>query len=417
VKTRVGARSDIGRLRKRNEDAYLVREPLFAVADGMGGHRGGAEASAVVVEMLERLRLPPAQPLQALVEEIKRANQEVLERGQTDRHLEGMGTTLTAVVAQGDTAYLAHVGDSRAYLLRDDALQQLTQDHTLVQRMVTEGRLSPEEAHTHPQRSILTNALGVDDDIPVDELTLPVRAGDRILLCTDGLTGMIGEERIHQILASEQDPQPAADRLVEETNRAGGEDNVTVVVVDFLDDGRGAQGDGQGPSRALLRRSNGPATGEPVAVEARDEVEAVVDQQPEDGATTARARIARRDEEDRGQRSRRAGRWRRITVWAAVVAALAAGGLVGLRVYVDRQWYVGEANGKVAIYNGIPTEVAGFNLSHVHSTTTIDAAEASRLQPWKGLQDGITENSLQDAQEAVAQIMRDLARTRSGGSA
>ena len=239
MKFRVGAVTDVGRARERNEDAYLVNDPLYAVADGMGGHRGGDVASTLALEVLAEMasRDSGETPLSRLVEEIKEANRRVMERGESERDLRGMGTTLTAFVAAGDRGYLAHVGDSRAYRLRDGSLQQLTEDHTLVQRMVREGRLTPEEAAHHPQRSILTRALGVEGDLDVDDLTLDLRDGDRLLLCTDGLSSMVPRARIQEILESEPDPQVASDLLVEEANGAGGDDNITVIVVDVIPDG------------------------------------------------------------------------------------------------------------------------------------------------------------------------------------
>ena len=244
MKLRVGVATDVGRVRERNEDSYLAREPLFAVADGMGGHRGGNVASELAIETLGSFRVPAQGAAAALVEDIKRANLRVMERGASDRDLRGMGTTVTALVTQDARAHIAHVGDSRAYLLRDE-LQQLTEDHTLVQRMVREGKLTPEEAGHHPQRSVLTRAVGVEDGLDVDELTLDVHSGDRILLCTDGLTSMVENDAIERILKDEPDPQSAAEQLVSLANEAGGEDNITVVVVDF-EQGDGASGAADG---------------------------------------------------------------------------------------------------------------------------------------------------------------------------
>ena len=246
MKVRVAARTDIGRARQRNEDAYLVHEPLFAVADGMGGHRGGDVASSLALESLSVPERDSADASAALVEDIKEANRRVLERGEAERDLRGMGTTLTAVVTEADKAYLAHVGDSRAYLLRDGSLQQLTEDHTLVQRMVREGRLTPEEAARHPQRSIITRALGVEEEVPVDQLTLDIHPGDRLLLCTDGLTGPVSKQRIQEVLEQETDPDSAVEKLVDEANQAGGDDNITVVLLDFQDDQAGGEDEGSG---------------------------------------------------------------------------------------------------------------------------------------------------------------------------
>ncbi|MEX2458794.1 MAG: Stp1/IreP family PP2C-type Ser/Thr phosphatase, partial [Actinomycetota bacterium] len=226
----LGAQTDVGRTRETNEDGYLAEDPLYAVADGMGGHRAGEVASRMALEALAEVE--PDDGPHSLPERVKAANRVVHQRASEDKDLEGMGTTLTALVMDGSEARIAHVGDSRAYLLRDGELKMLTEDHTLVRRMVTEGKLTTEEAERHPQRSILTRALGVDAEVDVDEMTVRLRGGDRLLLCTDGLTSMLGEDRIGEILRSDSDPQGAADALVEAANEAGGQDNITVVVLD-----------------------------------------------------------------------------------------------------------------------------------------------------------------------------------------
>lgn len=384
-----GARSDIGRARERNEDAYLVKEPLFAVADGMGGHRGGDVASSLALEILGAGEEGEERQPVLLTSGIKKANQRVLERAEADRDLRGMGTTLTAIVAEDARAHVAHVGDSRAYLLREgNALQQLTEDHTLVQRMVREGRLSPEEAGTHPQRSVLTRALGVEEEIAVDELTLDVHAGDRLLLCTDGLTSMVGRDRIQQILEGERDPQAACDRLIDAANRAGGEDNITVIVLDFLKDEAARD-----PAATVITREAGPAETHAEPVE----------HIPLEG------RPAPSEERTSGiSQPQRRRRWGRVALRIGVAVAVLAAALAAGVNYIDRQWYVGDADGRVAIYRGIPSEILGFDLSHVEVSTELSTAQAQRLQPWQDLSDGITAGSLEAARAIVAQIRRDL---------
>jgi serine/threonine protein phosphatase PrpC len=388
----VGARSDIGRARERNEDAYLVREPLFAVADGMGGHRGGDVASSLALEILGAREEGEERPPILLTSGIKKANQRVLERAEADRDLRGMGTTLTAIVAEDAKAHVAHVGDSRAYLLREgNALQQLTEDHTLVQRMVREGRLSPEEAGTHPQRSVLTRALGVEEEIAVDELTLDVHSGDRLLLCTDGLTSMVGRERIEQILEGERDPQAACDRLIDAANGAGGEDNITVIVLDFLED----EGE-RDPAATVVKAA--PREAGPSETLAKPVEHAPSEERP-----------APAGERTSGiSRPERRRRWGRAAVWIGVAVAVLAVALAAGVVYIDRQWYVGDADGRVAIYRGIPTEILGFDLSHIEVSTELSTAQAQRLQPWRDLSEGITAGSLEAARAIVAQIRRDL---------
>ena len=255
MRIEAGVATHVGQVRSGNEDAYLLEPPLFAVADGMGGHRGGEVASQLalttIAESFRRGAVPFAEQVQA-------ANRAVFERSGADRAVAGMGTTLTAAVIQGDLAHLVHVGDSRAYLLRAGSLRQLTDDHTLVNRMVKAGEITPAEAEVHPHRNVLVRALGTEPDVPLDEQDVGLLDGDRLLLCSDGLTGMITEEQIRAILgATEGAPQEAADRLVTAANHAGGVDNITVVVLDVLpDDGTaeaaGAPAPGTTISRSLV---------------------------------------------------------------------------------------------------------------------------------------------------------------------
>jgi serine/threonine protein phosphatase PrpC len=398
MRVEAAVRSDIGRLRQRNEDAYLVKESLFIVADGMGGHRGGDVASALALETIESAT-PGEVTLEGLVEDIKRANQAVLERGEADRDLRGMGTTVTAILVEDGRAHVAHVGDSRAYLLRNGSLQQLTEDHTLVQRMVREGRLTEDEAANHPQRSVLTRALGVDDEIGVDELTLDVHVGDRLLLCTDGLTTMIDRGRIQKILARERDPQAACDKLIDAANRAGGDDNITVIVLDFFEDGSDSGSIPKTSSAATAARQ----------APAPDGDEASSSRTVEDSPTATSA-VPSIQEDGHAERRppRRRVRWRRVVLWLGVAALLIIGALIGARAYIGHQWYVGDSNGKVAIYNGIPTSILGIDLSNVKEPTDLDARQAERLQPWSGLKDGITAESLSAARRIVEQIRQDL---------
>ncbi len=370
MRVTAAAATDIGRVREGNEDSYLTEEPLFAVADGMGGHRGGEVASQLAVETLEKVFREGSGELPDQVQE---ANRVVFERSVLDRKVAGMGTTLTAALVEGDRVRLAHVGDSRAYLLRDGELRLLTEDHTLVNRMVAEGEISKEEAETHPQRSVLTRALGVDTVVDVDDDTFQVRPGDRLLLCTDGLTSMVPEDRIGEVLRTVRDPQEAAKRLVRMANEAGGVDNTTVVILDFSDDDddadTAARPDGQAKSAGAIAPA--PA--------------------------------------GRPARSRRFPT-RKLLVWAGILVAVLVVALVGFRLYLDSQWYVGASSGHVAIFRGIPTEVAGFELHHVVVETTIPAGQAESLAVYRDLGDGITAEDRERASAIVEQIRRDVER-------
>lgn len=351
MRIRWAASTDVGRVRDHNEDAYLTGDPLFAVADGMGGHQAGEVAARVAIDTLaDAAPQAPGGAERELPDAIRRANQTILEQASGDPSLEGMGTTLTVLLAGSDRIHLAHVGDSRAYLFRDGELRMLTEDHTLVQRMVREGRLTPAEAEIHPQRSILTRALGVEGDLEVDQASHEVHPGDRLLLCSDGLSSMVPDREIRRVLDEVADPKMACDALVEAANQAGGFDNVTVVVVDLL------EGEEEPP-------------------------------------------------EEEGRRRRRGGR---ALLWLAVSLVVLAGGLLGARNYVLRQWYVGIHEEHVALYRGIPTEVLGFSLSTLEEETDLPADAVRRIATWAELDDGITADSEAEAREIIRQIEDDL---------
>jgi serine/threonine protein phosphatase PrpC len=226
---RTFALSDPGRRRRRNEDSYVVSPPLFAVADGMGGAQAGELASRLAVEAMGGE--PESSGEERLATLIREANRRVFARSHEDAAASGMGTTMTAaLVGDEGTVTIGHVGDSRAYRLRDDQLEQLTEDHSLVAELVRSGRLSAEEAETHPQRSVITRALGTDPEVDVDVFTVQGEAGDLFLLCSDGLTTMMEDEDIRRTVSESRDDLEAAAReLVGRANRGGGEDNITVV--------------------------------------------------------------------------------------------------------------------------------------------------------------------------------------------
>jgi protein phosphatase len=224
-------RTDTGRQRRANEDAFFARSPLFAVADGMGGAQAGEVASHIAVEVLEQ-GLPdgPGSMEERLVERVREANARINELSRSDDKRAGMGTTLTAAYVGEDEVAVAHVGDSRLYRLRDGKLERLTDDHSLVEELVRQGRLTPKEAVEHPQRSIITRALGPEADVEPDSRTWPAREGDVYLLCSDGLTSMVPEERVAEVVRAATDLPATGRSLIEEANRAGGRDNITVIL-------------------------------------------------------------------------------------------------------------------------------------------------------------------------------------------
>lgn len=399
MRTRVGATTDIGQVREGNEDAILISDPLFAVADGMGGHRGGEVASNLALQTVEQMF---AERQGTLTEQVERANRAVFERSQSDRDVSGMGTTLTAALIEGGAIRLAHVGDSRAYLFRGGKLQLLTEDHTLVHRMVVEGEITQTEAENHPHRSVLTRALGVEGDVRVDETKVEVREGDRLLLCTDGLTGMLSEDQIESILQDVRDPQEAVDRLVRDANRAGGIDNITAVIIDFTEDGRI---DGSGTKDVSQPRS--PTTQHPTPTMAPPP------RAGGDVTTWSSPPPTRRQPAPKAARPPIA---RKLVVAIGIVLAITVLGFVGVRLYLDSQWFVGVSNGRVAIFRGVPAEVAGLEMNSVVVETSIRAGDAEELAVWGDLSDGITVDDRDVAEDVVEQIRTDIERARQNAS-
>jgi PPM family protein phosphatase len=230
-------KTDTGRQRRDNEDNAYVRAPVFVVADGMGGAQAGEVASKLAVEEFQRDLVDGGSAEERLTERIKSANRRIFELSRSEQELAGMGTTLTAAYLDDSDLAVAHVGDSRAYIFRDGTLGRLTQDHSLVGFLIAQGKLTEEQAAEHPQRSIITRALGIEGDVEVDTWSYPVRAGDVVLLCSDGLTSMIDEKQIAAILQAEPNLGRAGEQLIAAANEAGGRDNITVVLFRLEDVG------------------------------------------------------------------------------------------------------------------------------------------------------------------------------------
>lgn len=348
------ARTDTGRQRHANEDSYLARAPMFLVADGMGGAQAGEVASQLAAETFD-VEIEGSNIEQALAERARAANSRIFELSREDASRSGMGTTLTGAVLSGGEVGIVHVGDSRAYLFRDGELRQLTRDHSLVEELRRQGRLTSEEAEEHPQRSVITRALGPEREVEPDIHSHQARSGDVFLLCSDGLTGMVREQELSRILAERDSLKDAADRMVAEANEMGGRDNITVVLFE-LGDGKpteprqGENGDSDSRISATSRdeaRADEPAA-DPDLEKTMVGVRATeLDSAPAEPAARRRAPKRRR-------------RWpRRLIVSVAVVVVLGAA-LVGALAVKRNTYFVGQDDhGLVTIYQGFPYELPG----------------------------------------------------------
>lgn len=345
--TSFGSRTDIGCLRDHNEDSLVVTPPLFAVADGMGGHAAGEVASEIAVRVLSELA-PEHPDGEALGRAIEEANRAVIQAAREGRGHQGMGTTMTAAMLEGERLVIAQVGDSRAYLLHQGKLQQLTRDHSLMADMIEAGQLTPEEARTHPQRSVITRALGSDAHLHPDIYEINVETGDRLLICSDGLSGMIFDDQIENTLRRVQDPQRCASQLVNEAIAAGGHDNVTVIVADVT-------------GYAEVRRK----------------------------------KLARKTKLS-------------IALVLVLFAAIVAGAAWGTQTYLNTAAYLANDNGKVAVYRGVPGSVLGLSFSHLERTTDVTVAD---LQPGVAnrLNEGIRVDDMEAADALVKEYEDEIA--------
>ena len=402
--------SDVGRQRQGNEDNYFVRAPLFAIADGMGGAQAGEVASQLAVEEFEPGMPDGGKPEDGLIEIIRRANLQIYEQSRSDQQRSGMGTTCTAVYVDESEVVIGHVGDSRCYLFRNGELTRLTTDHSLVGELIDRGKLTEEQAETHPQRSVITRALGAEPEVRVDVERVEARDGDLFLLCSDGLTSMVREAALVPILEAAGSLEQAGRSLIAAANEAGGRDNITVILFRLEDvDTSGLTGEAQ----MTAEREAVAADPVPVAaVVATDEQERVYQEElattthevPEPALGDAPSAppppaAATRTEEPAKAKRRRRFPVKGLIVTLVVLAIVLAGAWVATRAV----FFVGVDDDQVVtIYRGVPWELpAGVDLytTHYASGVTLDQVPASRREAF-------TENklrSLDDASDLVKQ--------------
>ncbi|MEU9200679.1 Stp1/IreP family PP2C-type Ser/Thr phosphatase [Streptomyces sp. NPDC048332] len=420
---RFAAGSHKGMIREGNEDSGYAGPRLLAIADGMGGQAAGEVASSEVISTLVQLDddVPGSDILTSLGTAVQRANDQLRMMVEEDPQLEGMGTTLTALLWTGQRLGLVHVGDSRAYLLRDGVLTQITQDHTWVQRLVDEGRITEEEATTHPQRSLLMRALGSGDHVEPDLSIREVRAGDRYLICSDGLSGVVSHQTMEETLASYQGPQETIQDLIQLALRGGGPDNITCIVADVLD----------GDSNDTLA---GQLNDTPVIVGAVAENQAA---QLNDGGAmeTPAGRAAGLGRpvpppsggfgppgsgDDVGYDGMPDGsfgsysdddfvkpggrKWLKRSLYIVLALAVIGGGAYGGYRWTQTQYFVGAKNDNVALYQGISQDLAWLSLSKVE--TDHPEIELKYLPPYqrKQVEATIAEGSLADARKKITEL-------------
>ncbi|MDQ1684414.1 MAG: family protein phosphatase [Frankiaceae bacterium] len=407
---RYGARSDVGLLRELNEDSMYAGPRLLAIADGMGGHAAGEVASRVAIESVAPLDddQPGADLVTSLREAVETASRFLQDMSDADTALDGMGTTLTALLFSDRRLGLVHIGDSRGYLLRDGVLNQITHDHTLVQHLVDEGRITPEEASTHPQRSWITRSLTGRGELELDLSIREVREGDRYLLCSDGLSGPVSAETIADTLRSASDPQQACDQLIELALRAGGPDNITAIVADVIGTDSASETPIVGGAAAGAIGTDSAAADSPASRAAQ---------------LSRRGRRGGRHSADADDPAAetptppmpaksRAGR--RIAIAIGLVAVVVIAVVVGAFFYIRTQYYVGIAKGNpatVGIYRGVSGQVV-ISLSSLDRRTDLPLQALPPYQQ-EQVKNGIDASSRADAERIVSGLRSDACPTPS----
>ena len=339
-----GARSDVGCVRPHNEDSYLVQSPLFCVCDGMGGHAAGEVASSIAVETIAKTA-PQSADAARLAAAVEAANAAVIEAALNGLGKPGMGCTATCAYIENDTLAIAHVGDSRAYLLHEGTLIRVTRDHSYVEELVDAGEITADEARVHPNRSVITRALGSDPAMYADHFTLHIEEGDRLILCSDGLSSMIPDSDIENIATQSSTAQICVDNLVDAALAAGGHDNVTVVVVDLVDDG-------------VMRKAK---------------------------------RVRRRN----------------VTIGVVLGLIIVLGAAIWGYTGITGSYYLGTYQGNVAVWRGIPGKPLGLKLHWLESETSIKLSDLPE-DTQNRLKAGIPQTSVDDAQDTISKYRHQI---------
>jgi protein phosphatase len=395
---RYAARSDIGLLREGNEDSGYAGPRLLVLADGMGGHAAGEVASSVAVAMLASLDddSPGPDILDRLSSAVLDANNHLRDMVLGDPDLEGMGTTLTALLRAGSRFGLVHVGDSRCYLLRGEKLQQITKDHTFVQTLVDDGRITAEEASHHPQRNVIVRALDGREDVELDLSLREAKVGDRYLLCSDGLSDVLSDETLRDTLAGADTPDRAAEELVELALRGGGPDNITAIVADVVDVDAG-------PSATPV--TVGAAAEGPVRRSTADSPAAKA------AALAPRPMADAYDEPDEG----RPRHWGRRIALLVLLLALLGGGGTAAWAWSQNQYYVGATDQQVAIFRGLTQDVGPIRTSRLYRKQDIALADLPAYQRER-VQSEIAASGLRDAQRIVTNLREQAEICRSAAT-
>ncbi len=417
---RFAAGSHKGMIREGNEDSGYAGPRLLAIADGMGGQAAGEVASSEVISTIVALDddVPGSDVLTSLGAAVQRANDQLRQMVEEDPALEGMGTTLTALLWTGQRLGMVHVGDSRAYLLRDGVLTQITQDHTWVQRLVDEGRITEEEAGTHPQRSLLMRALGSGDHVEPDLSIREVRAGDRYLICSDGLSGVVSHQTMEDTLASYQGPQETVQELIQLALRGGGPDNITVIVADVLDLDTGdtlaaqlsdtpvvvgavAENQAQMGDNGIMQTPAGRAAGLGRPRGGGGEFGP-----PGSGDTTGFVSTGGFDDygPDDFVKPRKNRKWLKRSLYTVLALAVIGGGTYGGWRWTQTQYYVGTNDDHLALYRGISQDLAWVSLSKVQKDHP--EIELKYLPPYqqKLVEATIPESDLNDARAKIEEL-------------